>query len=79
MIISEYDELGRCTGTEIIVVICSPSPEGSTDPTTSREYKLYCTSCKSKLFFEDEGLYELRCKGCDAIAGIKDLSNDELC
>jgi len=79
MAISEYDELGRCTGTEVIIVICSPSPGGATDPTTSREYKWYCPACKSKILFEDEGLFELRCKGCDAITGMKDLTNEELC
>ena len=75
--VSEYDELGRCTGTEIYVVICSPGG-GGVDPSTRREYKLYCTSCKSKMFYEGEDLEELYCVGCGAIAGMKDLYDDSI-
>lgn len=69
---SEYDDTGRCISTPIIIGICSPGPHtGATDPTTMRDYGMYCAACKGKLFYEDEGGYELRCKGCDAIIGVK--------
>jgi hypothetical protein len=35
-----------------------------------RDYGMYCAACKGKLFYEDEGGYELRCKSCDAIIGV---------
>ena len=75
MALTEYDELGRCTGTEIIVVICSKSPGGATDPTTAREYKLYCPNCQSKIFFEGEDLDTLWCAGCTTICGMKDMTD----
>lgn len=79
MSLGEYDELGRCISTEIYVVICSPSPGGAVDPSTRREYKFYCTACKSKRFYEGEDLEELYCLGCGKIAGMKDFYNDEIC
>ncbi len=65
----EYDGDGRLLSAPIMVAICSPGG-GGIDPTTLREYGIYCTSCRSKLFYEDEGGYELRCKSCEAILGV---------
>lgn len=79
MPLSEYDELGRCTSTEIYVVICSPGPGGSTDPSTRREYKLFCTNCGSRRFYEGEDLEEVFCIGCGKIAGMKDIGYDQIC
>lgn len=79
MTLSSYDEVGRCIGTEIYVVICSPGSGGATDPSTRREYKLYCTKCKSKMFYEGEDLEELYCVGCGEVAGMKDLYDEEVC
>jgi hypothetical protein len=69
-----YDDEGRCLSTPIIIGICSPGKHtGGTDPSTMRDYGMYCAACKGKLFYEDEGGYELRCKSCDAIIGVKAL------
>lgn len=79
MTLSWYNEVGRCIGTEIYVVICSPGSGGATDPSTQRLYKLYCTKCKSKIFYEGEDLEELYCIGCGEVAGMKDLYDEEIC
>lgn len=69
---TEYDEDGRCISTPIMIGICSPGKNtGATDPTTMRDYGMYCAACMGRLFYEDPDGYELRCKGCDAVIGIK--------
>jgi hypothetical protein len=68
---SKYDADGRCIETQIGLIVCSPGPlTGAPDPTTQREYRLYCPSCKSFCFYEDKGGFEVRCSGCDKICGI---------
>jgi len=65
-----YDEEGRLLSAPIMVAICSPGG-GGVDPTTIREYGVYCSNCKGKMFYEDGGGYELRCKSCDVVLGIR--------
>jgi len=66
---------GRCTSTEIIVVICSPGEHtGAPDVTTRREYKHYCSNCRSFRFREGEHDY-LYCLGCGKDCGY--LYEDE--
>jgi hypothetical protein len=69
-----YDEKGRCISTPIIIGICSPGKHtGGADPTTMRDYGMYCAACKGKLFYEDEDGFVLRCKSCDATIGVKSI------
>jgi hypothetical protein len=69
---SIYDDEGRCLSTPIIIGICSPGQHtGATDPSTMRDYGMYCAACKGKLFYEDSAGFELRCKSCDAIIGVR--------
>ena len=79
MSLSEYDEQGRCISTEIVVVICSPSPGGAVDPSTRREYKLFCTACQSRRFYEGEDQEELYCVGCGKISGMEERDEGDLC
>lgn len=67
---SIYDREGRCLETHITVRVCSPSPGGAVDPTTARDYMLWCGSCKGLLFKETLDEF-LQCKGCGAQHGYK--------
>jgi hypothetical protein len=66
----EYDEDGRLVGGQILIGICSPGG-GTIDPTTLREYGIYCINCKGKMFYEDPGGYEVRCKSCDSVLAVR--------
>jgi len=65
----EYDEDGRLLSGPIMIGVYSPHA-GGIDPTTGRDYGVYCMNCKGKVFCEDEGGYELRCKACGGVLGI---------
>ncbi len=66
----EYDKDGRLLSGPIMIAVCSPG-SGGVDPTTLREYGIYCSQCRGKLFSEDVGGFELRCKNCSAILGVR--------
>ena len=60
-----YDENGRLISATVDIVVCSPTTEGGTaDPSTAREYALFCTSCEVTVFAENKDQTEMRCKGC---------------
>jgi hypothetical protein len=67
-----YDEKGRLISATVDIVVCSPTTDGSAvNPTTMREYALFCTSCEVTVFAESEDQTEMRCKGCEKIIGVR--------
>jgi hypothetical protein len=66
-----YDEDGRLISATVDIVVCSPATDGKTvDPSTRREYALFCTACEVTVFAENKDQTEMRCKGCDKTIGV---------
>lgn len=79
MSLSKYDSKGRCYETQIGLIICSPGPgTGAPDPTTAREYRLFCANCKSFCFHEDEERENVYCNGCNLQVGIEWVEGGDL-
>lgn len=66
-----FNEKGRLISATVDIVVCSPGTDGRTvDPSTARNYALFCTACEVTVFAENEDQTEMRCKGCDKIIGV---------
>ncbi len=68
----EYNEDGRLLGAPILISVFSPTRMyDGIDPTTGRDYAIHCPNCTGTVFYEDRSGYELKCKQCDALLGLK--------
>ncbi len=66
-----YDETGRLISGTVDIVVCSPTTDGrGVNPSTVRQYALFCTACEVTVFAENEDQTEMRCKGCNKTIGV---------
>jgi hypothetical protein len=76
---SKYDKNGRCIETQVGLIICSPGPHtGAPDPTTAREYRLFCGKCRSFCFYEGEDRESVFCSSCGVQVGMAWVEGGDL-
>ena len=67
-----YDETGRLISGTVDIVVCSPTTDRrAVNPSTARQYALFCAACEVTVFAENEDQTEMRCKGCDKTIGVR--------
>jgi len=78
-----YDDAGNLLSSEVLVVVCTATPDGAVDPTTERQYGALCQHlvdgkpCHSKNFKEDQQRSVMVCASCGGFFGYRIHSREE--